>query len=218
MNGRLKQIICVMAVLFSGFAMAQEPTPIVVPAFGDNYSNYVKKLEAGDMHVDFRAFRESFIESPQFEVANQQKPVMDSLKRAMYEAMHYKNYAQIISITRQMLSIDYTCLLAHKILQQTYKYIGDTLNQKKYHDIEFGLLHSIINNGDGKTCETGWPVIQIDEEYFILEIQGAKLLQQSMVTEANLCDKMDTQTKEGNKTFYIETSKVFEGYKKLGLQ
>src|ERR1700749_4673665 len=94
-------ILGLLALFFSAIALAQEPTPIVVPAFGDNYSNSVKKLEAGDTHVDYRAFRESFIDSPQFEVAYQQKPVMDSLKRAMYEAMHYKNFAQIISITRQ---------------------------------------------------------------------------------------------------------------------
>lgn len=211
-------LLILIGIVFSFTAIAQDAEPIVVPTFGDTYSNDVKKLEAGDMHIDFKEFRESFIESPQFEVAHQQKPIMDSLTHAMYEAMHYKDFTKLVSITHQMLSIDYTCMLAHKILQQTYKYLGDTADSKKYHDIEFGLLNSIIRNGDGTTCETAWPVIQIEEEYFILDMRGAKLLQQSVVTEANLCDKMDTQTKEGNKTFYFETSKVFEGYKKLGLQ
>ena len=215
----MKRIVLVLwAVFISGYSMAQDVAPIVVPAFNDTYSNFVKKLEAGETNINYREFRESFIESQQFIEANKQKSVMDSLKRAMYEGMHYKNYKDIINITHQMLSIDYTCMLAHKILQQTYKIIGDTLNQKKYHDIEFGLLRSIITNGDGATCQTAWPVIQVDEEYFILDVRGAKLLQQSIDNEGGLCDRMDTQTKEGNKTYYFETSKVFEGYHKLGLQ
>jgi hypothetical protein len=63
-----------------------------------------------------------------------------------------------------MLSIGFTSMFAHKYLQNTYKILGDTDNQKKYHDIEFGLLRSIVNTGNGKTCETGWHVTQIEEE------------------------------------------------------
>ena len=43
-----------------------------------------------------------------------------------------------------MLSIDYTSMIAHKILRQTYNIIGDTLNAKKYKTIQFGLLHYLF--------------------------------------------------------------------------
>jgi hypothetical protein len=116
-----------------------------------------------------------------------------------------------------MLSIDYTDMEAHKILHQTYKILEDMPNSKKYHDIEFGLLNSIIKKGDGKTCQTAWPVIQINEEYFILQMLGAKFQRQSVDNTGGLCDKMEVQTDEGKKTYYFEISKVFKGYNKQGI-
>ena len=135
----------------------------------------------------------------------------------MYVQMDKSNYDGITKATKAMLSIDYTSILAHKILRQTYKITGDTINYKKYYTIQFGLLKSITKNGDGKTCQTGWPVIQIEEEYFILDMLGAKLLKQSIDNSGGICDKMEVKEDGKKKTYYFETSKVFEGYKKLGL-
>jgi hypothetical protein len=74
-------------------------------------------------------------------------------------------------------------------------------------------------NGDGKTCATAWPIIQIEEAYFILQMVGAELLKQSTDYTGGVCDKMDVKTEEGGKkTYYFQTTKVFEGYKKLGLK
>lgn len=117
-----------------------------------------------------------------------------------------------------MLSIDYTSLIAHKILRQTYRIIGDSLNAKKYKTIQFGLLRSITDNGNGKSCETAWHVIQIEEEYFMLNMLDAKLLKQCICNKKGFYDKLEVNTDEGNKTYYFETSKVFEGYNKLGLK
>jgi hypothetical protein len=115
-----------------------------------------------------------------------------------------------------MLTIDYTSLFAHKYLQQTYKILGDSINQKKYHDIEFGLLNSIIHSGDGKSCETGWHVTQIEEEYFILNILGAQLKTQSISSSGkNSCDKMKVTEEGKNQVYYFEANKVFEMESKM---
>ncbi|MCC9036942.1 DUF4919 domain-containing protein [Chryseobacterium sp. C-39] len=133
--------------------------------------------------------------------------------------MDKSNSQEIIKITKQILSIDYTDMLAHKILRQTYKIIGDTENEAKYKTIQFGLLNSIVKKGDGKTCATAWPIIQIEEEYFILKMLDVKLQKQSIDNKGGLCDKMDVKTENGDqKTYYFETSRVFEGYKKLGIK
>lgn len=48
---------------------------------------------------------------------------------------------------------------------------------------------------------------------------GASLLKQSKDYTGGVCDKMDVKMEEGDKkTYYFEISKVFEGYKKLGLK
>ena len=191
---------------------------MIAPTFNDTYSRFVKQLEAGNTAINYREFRESFIESEQFKIASNKRHEIDSLKKEMYVQMNASNYPEIIKITKAMLSIDYTSMLAHKILRQTYKIVGDTLNAKKYKAIQFGLLYSITDSGNGKTCATAWPVVQIDEEYFMLQMLGAKLLKQSIDNSGGLCDKMDVKMEDGGeKTYYFETSKVFEGYKKLGL-
>lgn len=207
--------VVTILLLSSIYSFGQE---VIVPNFNDKYSEYVKKLESGETNIDYKAFRFSFIESKQFILARKQSSILDSLKRDMYDQMSKSDYQKIIKVTKEMLSIDYTCLIAHKILRQTYKIIGDTINAKKYKAIQFGLLHSITDNGNGKSCETAWQVIQIEEEYFMLNMMDAKLLKQSICNKKGLYDKLEVNTDEGNKTYYFETSKVFEGYNKLGLK
>jgi hypothetical protein len=131
------------------------------------------------------------LKSEQFNLAQAASKEFDSLKREMYVQMNAANHSQIIHITKQLLSIDYTDMKAHKILRQTYKIIGDTANASKYKTIQFGLMNSILQKGDGRSCETAWPVIQVEEEYFILEMVGAKLKEQTLVEDGGICDKMD---------------------------
>jgi hypothetical protein len=165
------------------------------------------------LDIDYTDFRNSFLDSKQF---NNKGTNYDSLKKKVYAEIKNKNYQGVVSLTKAMLSIDYTSMFAHKYLQQTYKIVGDTLNQKKYHDIEFGLLYSITRSGDGKTCETGWHVTQIEEEYFILNMLSADLQSQGISSGGkNACDKMVVKTEEGEtKTYYFEANKVFEQEKK----
>lgn len=192
-------------------------TEIAVPKFNDKYSDYVKQLESGNTNIDYKDFRYSFIESEQFKIASIKSSEIDDLKKVMYTQMDKSNYSEVIKITKKILSIDYTNLTAHKILRQTYKIVNDTANAEKYKTIQFGLLNSIIKSGDGKSCDTAWPVIQVSEEYFILQMLDAELQQQSIDNSGGICDKMSTLVDNQKVTYYFETTKVFEGYKKLGM-
>jgi len=153
-----KALLCCAAVLMiSHTGLSQTSVTVVIPRYADKYSKLVQQLEGGDTNVDYREFRDSFLDSEQFKVAANQKPVLDTLRTTMHELMKESKYAEIVDVAKKILSIDYTDMEAHKILQQTYKILGDAPNQKKYHDIEFGLLNSIVKSGDGKTCQSAWP-------------------------------------------------------------
>lgn len=195
------------------FAFGQD-SKIEIPTFNDKYSKYVQQLENDKLDIDYADFRNSFLKSKQFEKKGTN---YDNLKKQVYVEIKNKNYQEIIRLTKSMLSIDYTSMFAHKYLQQTYKILGDTANQIKYHDIEFGLLNSIIKSGDGKTCKTGWHVTQIEEEYFILNMIGEEFQEQSISSEGkNACDKMIVKTEEGEtRTYYFEANKVFKQEQKL---
>jgi len=200
-------------LLQTAFVFGQD-TKIEIPNFNDRYTEYVKQLENGKSDIDYADFRNSFLESKQF---GKKSTNYSSLKSQVYAEIKNKNHKEVIRLTKAMLSIDYTSMFAHKYLQQTYKILEDTISRNKYHDIEFGLLYSIMNSGDGKTCETGWHVTQIEEEYFILSIVGAGLQSQSINSSGkNTCDKMVVKTGEGEtKTYYFEANKVFEMERKM---
>ena len=203
--------VVILLIIQSSLMISQE---IKIPNFNDTYSKYVQQLEGGKTDIDYTDFRNSFLDSKQF---NLKRTNYDSLKKLVYIEIRNKNYQGVIASTKAMLNIDYTSMFAHKYLQQTYKILGDTINRNKYHDIEFGLLYSITRSGDGKTCETGWHVTQIEEEYFIINMIGASLQKQSISSSKNnTCDKMDLKTDEGEtKTYYFEANKVFEMERKI---
>ncbi len=213
MKNRLKLLVAVIIFLQTNFTFGQA-TKITIPKFRDKYCDFVRQLESGQTNIDYTAFRNSFSESLQF---NKKSTMYDSLKHELYKEIRNKNYDKVIRITQSMLSIDYTSMFAHKYLQQTYKIIGDTVNRNKYHDIEFGLLRSITGSGDGKTCASGWHVVQIEEEYFILNMLGTTLQRQSISNEGkNVCDKMEVKTEEGEtKIYFFEANRVFEKEKKM---
>ncbi|TSJ41506.1 DUF4919 domain-containing protein [Fluviicola chungangensis] len=211
------QFLLIILFCASFVSLAQNSTEVVVPPFKDTYCELVKQLESGETDINYQDFRYQFIESKQFVIASNKTEESDSLKKAMYACMDNSDTLGVIRITKQMLSIDYTDMMAHKILRQTYKMIGDTANARKYKTIQFGLLNSIVKNGNGQSCETAWPVIQVSEEYFILQMIDAELQEQSIERKGGLCDRMDVKIDGKKKTYYFETTKVFEGYKKLGL-
>jgi len=203
---------------FSHLARAESNSEVILPKYSDRYSKLVKQLEAGQTHINYTEFRHSFLESEQFKAVVKQKPDLEDLRKTMHELMEKSKYSEIVDVAKKMLSIDYTDMETHKILQQTYKILGDSGNRNKYHDIEFGLLNSIVKKGDGKTCATAWPVIQVREEYFILDMLGMKTVKQNLDNNGGVCDRMDVQGDEGHKIYYFEISSVMEGYKKRGLK
>lgn len=211
----IKHFFIIVLFLFNfNNIIGQTETEIKVPEFDDNYSKTVKMLENGKTDIDYKLFRESFIESEQFKIASEKRSEFNKLEKEMYRQMSKSAYDSIITTTRKMLSIDYTSMIAHKILRQTYKLVGDTINAKKYKTIQFGLLKSIVNTGDGKSCQSGWSVIQISEEYFILNMLGVELDNQSIA--GGICDRMEVVDKNREKkVYYFEISNVFKGKEKL---
>ena len=137
-------IILTMFITVSMSLFGQSSSEIVVPPFQDTFSDYIKKLEAGETNIDYQDFRFSFLKSEQFTIAQSKLKEFDSLKRQMYVQMNAANHQEVIQITKKLLSIDYTDMKAHKILRQTYKIIGDTANAAKYKTIQFGLMTSIL--------------------------------------------------------------------------
>jgi len=167
------------------------------------YSFFLNEIEKGKFDINYQEFRISYIYSNEFK--NKGKSDYDSLKKEVYKNIQKNNYAEIINTCNKMLEIDYTSMFAHKYLQMTGKFTNDTTLYKKHHALEFGLLKSIVHNGDGKSCKTSWMVTQLEEEYFILKMQGAELKKQIY----NGCDVMIVKEGRKKRTYYFDVYYVF---------
>jgi len=169
----------------------------------NDYSKTVKLLEKGKTDIDYSKFRNDFLFSSQFRIAKEKRNEISKALKKILKNIDKSDYDKVIIEAEKILDIDYTNMKAHKYLRQTYKILNDTINSKKHKKIQFGLLRSILGSNDGKTCDSAWNVIQISEEYFILEMLGVKLLTQQIESGENFCDKMETENDNGDKKIYF---------------
>lgn len=174
-----------------------------------DYSYFLEQLDSGNTDIDYRLFRISYLYSEDFRNKGLR---YDTLKRVVYDNIQKEDYDAIIEACNEMLTYDYTSMFAHKYLQHTAKIIGDSLLYHKHHDIEFGLLKSIVRSGDAKTCASAWEVTQLEEEYFILRMVGAQLKKQ--ILEGG-CDKMIVKKDRQRAVYYFNVYYVFLGRKLL---
>lgn len=198
-----------ISCLFSLTVYSQ--TQIVLPKTNDKYAEFVKQLESGHTNIDYKDFRFSYLEHKY--KSDSYIGDYDSLKGEMFKQAHqFKNYNEVINICKKMLSINYTSLYAHKYLRQTYKIVGDTINANKYYTIQMGLLNSITKNGNGKSSDSAWEVIDIEEEYFILYVLGLKFQSQALDDSGKvLCDIMTVVTENGESdVYYFNVEKLMQ--------
>jgi len=199
---KTRALLIFLSFLSFGFVNAQNQDSV------PNYSTFLEELENDNLEIDYRQFRISYIYSDQFKEKGASNYA--ELKKDVYKYIRKKKYGKVIDVCQKMLEIDYTSMFAHKYIQQTAKILEDTVLYKKHHHIEFGLLKSIVHNGDGKSCKTSWEVTQIEEEYFILSMIGAELNTQTL---EGLCDRMDVTQDNDKKTYYFGVYYVFESRK-----
>jgi len=189
---------------------------IAVPMFNDLYSKYVNALEEGNTGIDYQEFRFSYVYSEQFKVANEKSQEYNRLKKLLNEQIEKRNNVEIIKTARQMLSINYTSLPAQTALFNAYSETGDTKNAAKYKAIQTGLLQSITSKGNGLSCANGWPVIQEEEEYFVLEkVVGTGIVTSNFYRTDGICNEFVTNTDGKSKKYYFETSHLEDGRKIL---
>jgi hypothetical protein len=177
-------------------------------SLGTTYEEYVATLKDGNLDIDYSDFRMSFLASEKHRAKGGSD--YHDLKEDMWKAIKKSRHQRLIKICQQMLECDYTSMDAHKYLHQAAGIIGDTTLDKRHHDIEFGLLRSIVDTGDGQSCESSWIVTQLEEEYFILRMIGADFQGQSLV---NFCDEMTVKVDGVERVYFFDAYYVIQARK-----
>jgi hypothetical protein len=123
----------------------------------DHYRGLVQRLKSGDRTVDFTEFRMSFVNSPEYRGPD--KELLDRAKAAL-DAHHYE---ELLSIAGRMLDENYADVRAHFDAYRAHKELGHK-DEAAYHRFIYeGLLNSIEKSGDGKSHETAYVVISMNE-------------------------------------------------------
>ena len=197
-------------------APAVVPATIVIPADTDAYAAMVRKAESGELALDYRAMRLAYIQSGAFLRAQERTEEFNRLKKELIAARNASNAKGIQEAARRIMSIVYIDLGAQKLLRQSCAVLNDSACAARYHDVEFGLLKSITASGDGKSCATGWEVVSIAEEHFMLEILGLKFKGQQGPGDYGLCDKMTVVDEAGEtRAVFFNVQAIFAGYQRL---
>ncbi len=219
-----RALVLIIVVFASGLCAAQTeapvattpPSTIAVPADSDAYATMVRKAEAGDLAIDYRAMRLAYIQSAAFLRAQERTEELNRLKKELIAARNASDANGIQQAARRIMGIVYIDLGAQKLLRQSCAVLKDAACANRYHDVEFGLLKSITASGNGLTCATGWEVVTIAEEYFMLEMQGLKLKSQQGPGDYGTCDKMTVVDEKGEtRAVFFNVKAIFAGYERV---
>ncbi len=208
----LRKLICglgavILLATAAPVAMAASKIRIATPTGNDAYSHLVARAEADDMTVDFSALRHAWLDS----AARKHRASIEMLTRDLNSAVSSGKDTQVRDTAERILAIDYTDLMAHLRLRQACAALHDDECANHFHFTEFGLLNSITTGHDGKSFATAWPVISLDEEYFMMGVAGMSLQTQSLVTDGGRSyDRMAVKMQDGSTaTYYFDISAFF---------
>lgn len=196
-----------LGVLLSLVMLATGPANFVPPD-GDAYSQLVAKAEADDQTTDFKALRLAWVDSAAKKRAGSTRELTDQ----MFKAAGAGKHAKVAETARKIIAINYTNLIAHKMLRQACKMDGDTACADHEHFVEFGLLNSITGGRDGHSVEQAWYAISIEEEYQMLMLAGAQPGGQALLNVKGVpYDRLDATGEDGKPVVYYFDISAFFG-------
>ena len=179
---------------------------VTLPSGNDDFAKLAARAAAQDQSLDFRALRFAWLKSAQRKHPGADE---DAARSALFTAVKGGDATAIRDAAIKLLSVNYVDLFGHKFLRQSCAILHDDACATAGHFLEFGLLNSNVHTGDGKTCPTGWEVVSVKEEYFVLSMLGASMRSQALMNGPPSCDRMDVTDESGNDaTYYFRIEAV----------
>jgi len=137
----------------------------------DSYEAMVERVKTGDQSVDFRQLRLAYAESPNYGNG----PDTDPQKKSMTAALNGKDFVTAIKNADAVLAGNYVDMDAHFAEYIAHREMREPERAEFHKFVLQGLLRSITDSGDGKTPETAYQVIEVHEEYVLLNFMGVGL-------------------------------------------
>ena len=101
--------------------------------------------------------------------------------KPMNAAINQKNYEEALKIAESVLAKNFVEINAHMTAQIAYQETGNTERAQFHKFMADGLLKSIKSNVDGKSVDSAYEVISINEEYGLIRSLGLRPIRQALV-------------------------------------
>lgn len=184
--------------------------------FQSTYAELTKRATAGDHSVDFTALRSLYPYTDQWDpYGNKTAALLDQA----VAASKGKDCAIAMEKLDNILRLDFTIDAAHALRSDCLAATGQESASRIESDIADGLIHSLMDSGDGNTEGTAYVVMTRREEMDVLANRDLVLkLRQTQVRGSNghLYDEIQgTSTRDGEsvKTVYFDVSSFVNGRK-----
>jgi Domain of unknown function (DUF4919) len=189
--------LAVLVVLPVASAYSQtDQAPAPAAASTDSYDEMVKKVESGDLSVNFAELRMKYAASPQYEPEEGSDEVKD-----MYGKLNARDFKGALATANRVLAKQYVNINAHIVASAAYDGLHDDAAAKLHHDIVVGLVRSILDSGAGTSIGTAYKVISVQEEYAVMRILGLRPSSQSYLHNGKKTyDKMEMVNMKDNST------------------
>jgi hypothetical protein len=140
------------------------------------YASLLARAKNGDVTVDFKQLRFSYMESPE----RHQAKDTDEQRRDMFKSLSGKDYKKAIADAEVVLAEEYVDMDGHFVEYIAYRELHEAEKSNFHQSVFRSLLQSITDSGDGKSAQTAYVVISTHEEYVVLNALGLKPGQQSL--------------------------------------
>lgn len=198
--------------LTSTSAPSATPVSVATESADTPYVALLERVKQADPEVDFTALRLAYTDTDDYDPYNFQ---LGELQQEMYAALNAQDYETTLEVAKQILEINYVSTDTHLAALLAYEGLGDTDRADYHRYVLDGLIDSILASGDGKTPETAFVVIFVEEEYAILSVLDIESGGQTLVEDdGHSYDKfegVDNNTNEAV-TLYFNVDRIFDWF------
>ena len=206
-------------------ALDSRPAPPSSPATGtatspsqlgsnSEYAKWVAKAMNGDADTDYTALRASYTKTDNYDPYSADT---HALFEAAWQAVKSNDCSVALEKSEAILKVDFTRIVAHAFEHECYSTAGDAARATRELAIARGLAESLLHSGDGKSLETAYVVVTLNEENFVLSSLGIIPKAQSLVNKSghmyDLMQGTDGKT-PGQKGVYFNVDYLFAGLDK----
>jgi len=142
------------------------------------YDAIVERIKARGFQSDYTLLRNEYVNTRLYNPFDSHQR---DVTRAMFEALDANELKQCIKDASTILDVNFTNLSAHAGAAICYGKLDDSDQQEMHSRIYDGLIGAIAATGNGKSPQSAFVVISVDEIYDFLQSQDLEIVSQKLL-------------------------------------